>query len=200
MDPETLSHIFEPFYTTKPAGQGTGLGLATVYGIVKQNGGYIEVQSASGLGTTFRIYLPRLGGLEAGAGPEIDPQRPQGKETILVAEDEAMLRRLASDVLRMSGYDVIEAANADEALEQFRNHPGRIHLLLTDVVMPGRSGRELAMLLTADHPELPVIYMSGYTDDAVVRHGVHSSEVHFLQKPFSPATLAQKIRQVLDSQ
>jgi CheY-like chemotaxis protein len=198
MDHETLSHIFEPFYTTKPAGKGTGLGLATVYGIVEQNRGSISVTSEPGNGTTFRIYLPRLEEPQGEAAPDAALIAGKGIETILVVEDEAMLRRLICKVLRNHGYEVLDAANADEGLRACQEHPGRIELLLTDVVMPGRSGRELALFASSRYPDMKVIYMSGYTDDAVVRHGVFAAEVHFLQKPFSPSDLAQTVRNVLD--
>ena len=198
MDPDTLSHIYEPFYTTKPSGQGTGLGLATVYGIVEQNRGRISVTSAPEQGTTFRIYLPRLDEPQVEAPPEVTETAGAGNETVLVVEDEAMLRRLVGKVLRNHGYQVLEAADADEGLRACQEHPGHIELLLTDVVMPGRSGRELAVFAASRYPGMKVIYMSGYTDDAVVRHGVSAAEVHFLQKPFSPSDLAQTVRNVLD--
>jgi PAS domain S-box-containing protein len=199
MDEETLPHLFEPFYTTKEVGKGTGLGLATVYGIVRQSDGYVAVDSAPGQGATFRIYLPRLEDPEPATVPTAAPGgAPRGSETILVAEDEEMLRRLVCTLLRAGGYQVLEAGSAEEALAQCSRHASPIHLLLTDVVMPGGSGRDLAVNALARHPGMKVIYMSGYTDDAVVRHGISSAEVHFLQKPFTAADLAQEVRRVLD--
>ena len=198
IDVEVLPHIFEPFYTTKGVGQGTGLGLATVYGIVKQNRGHIEVESEAGQGTTFRVYLPRLNQPRPHAGAERLPEAPSGRETILVVEDEEMLGGLLCTVLRASGYEVLRAGTADEAFRICQEHAGEIDLLLTDVVMPGRSGRELAVFAGARYPLMKVIYMSGYTDDAVIRHGVSAAQVHFMQKPFAPAALAEKVREVLD--
>jgi len=199
MDREILAHLYEPFFTTKPAGLGTGLGLATVYGIVEQSQGHLAVSSELGQGTTFRIYLPRLDEPFSAALPETTPHDIKGSETVLVVEDEALLRRLVCTVLRNGGYHVLDAANADEGLRRCQEHPGRIDLLLTDVVMPGRSGRELAVFAASRYRSMKVIYMSGYTDDAVVRHGVYAAEVHFLQKPFSPHDLAQIVRNVLDA-
>ncbi len=198
IDPHTLPHIFEPFFTTKKAGEGTGLGLATVYGIVKQSQGHIAVESEPGAGTTFKVCFPRVS--EPDPAPVRAANRPlqRGDETILVVEDEPMLRRLLVDVLRANGYQVLDATSADEALMRCQEHPKAIDLLLTDVVMPGRSGRELAVFASARYPTMKVIYMSGYTDDAVVRHGVESEQVHFLQKPFTPAAVTQKVREVLD--
>ncbi|HOL96288.1 MAG TPA: PAS domain S-box protein [bacterium] len=200
MDAETISHIFEPFFTTKTESGGTGLGLSTVYGITKQNEGHIHVYSEPGKGSTFKIYFPRI---EAESGETgILPREytlPAGSETILIVEDEAPVRQLTVRILQGCGYRVLEAASCEEALATSRSLPEPIHLLLTDVVMPVMSGRRLAAQLALERPGLKVLYMSGYTDDAVVQHGILESETAFLQKPFTPAALAQKIRAVLDT-
>jgi CheY-like chemotaxis protein len=197
MTPEVRRRIFEPFFTTKEKGKGTGLGLSTVYGIVKQSGGYIYVYSEPGMGATFKIYLPRIDEeLEKEhTGPA---ELPQGRETILVVEDEKDVRSLIVQILRKQGYQVIEAESGAEAFDACANHEGKISLLLTDVVMPGMSGRELAEKLLSWQPEMKVLYMSGYTDDAMIRYGVLEAGMNFMQKPFSMEALAQKVRQVLD--
>lgn len=199
MDAETQKQIFEPFFTTKEIGKGTGLGLSTVYGIVKQSGGNIWVYSEAGKGTTFKIYFPRVEGdaelqlKSAQASP-----LPVGTETILLAEDESMVRALTRENLRVCGYQVLEAANGEDALRLSREYKGEIHLLLTDVVMPRMSGRELAERVTEGRTGLPVLYMSGFTDDAIVHHGVLEPGTEFLEKPFTLNALARKVRQVLD--
>jgi len=200
MDAETQRHIFDPFYTTKGAGKGTGLGLATVYGIVKQSGGYIWVYSEVGKGTTFKIYLPRVA---EKASPvktsECEPQSLRGTETILLVEDAEALRNVARESLEGNGYAVLSAANADQALQIAEHYQGTIHLLLTDVILPGRNGRALAEALAELHPETRVLYMSGYTSDAIVHHGVLESGTAFLQKPFTLNALGSKVRAVLSS-
>jgi PAS domain S-box-containing protein len=199
MDAATQEHIFDPFFTTKGVGQGTGLGLATVYGIVKQSDGSIEVYSEPGHGTAFKIYLPRIDEAAALRTPPETAAVPPGKETILLAEDEEGVRTIIRLSLAAAGYTVLESRNVDEAIETCRDYQGQIHLLLTDVVMPKLSGRQLADLLVAMRPGMKVLYMSGYTDDSVVRHGVLGSGMAFLQKPFAPLTLARKVREVLDT-
>jgi two-component system, cell cycle sensor histidine kinase and response regulator CckA len=192
------AHLFEPFFTTKRPGAGTGLGLPTVYGIVKQSSGHIEVESEPGVGTTFRIYLPRTEEAPKEEGKNGVGAVVQGSETVLLAEDEDGVRALIRKVLQAGGYAVLEASDGAQALWLAGKHRGRIDLLITDVVMPGLDGRGLAERLVAVRPGLRVLYLSGYTDDAVVRHGVLKEQVEFLQKPFSPVTLAQKVREVLD--
>jgi PAS domain S-box-containing protein len=199
MSSETMAHIFEPFYTTKESGQGTGLGLSTVYGIVKQSGGYIWVYSEVEKGTTFKVYLPRVEEpAEAKEEAVRTPAIRKGTETILVVEDEEAVRELTCMVLTAEGYSVEAAESAREAERISANYSGEIHLLLTDIVMPGTSGRELASRITARHPRTRVLYMSGYTDNMLTQGGVLQEGVSFLQKPFSPRTLAQKVREVLD--
>jgi PAS domain S-box-containing protein len=200
MDEATKARIFEPFFTTKEAGKGTGLGLATVYGIVKQSEGHIAVYSEPGHGTSFKVYLPRIEGEGNGEREDSDspPAAVVGTETILLVEDEASLRALARHILTMHGYEVLDAGNGQEAITLAEAHQGTVHLLVTDVVMPEMGGSLLSARLQALHPNLKVLYMSGYTDDAVVRHGILHAETAFLQKPFSPDALARKVRDVLD--
>ena len=198
MDSQTLSRVFEPFFTTKEPGKGTGLGLATCYGIVKQSGGHITVDSTAGAGTTFRIYFPQVHAVaESGEVPEMVTAVPTGKETILVVEDEAVVRDLAARVLRSKGYTVLAAAHPSAALE-ISQRERNIDLLVTDVVMPQMGGKKLADRLCDMRPGLPVLYVSGYTEDNVVHHGVLDEDIFFLAKPFTPAALAFKVREVLD--
>jgi len=192
MTPDTLSHLFEPFYTTKAADRGTGLGLATAYGIVRQSGGNISVASAPGEGATFTVYLPRLAAGTAIPTTPAWPSAPvRSTETLLLVEDEPAVRRLTRRILEDRGYRVIEAATGADALERARRHVGSIHLLLTDVVMPGMSGRELSALLLVERPEVRVVYMSGYADDEVLRQDL--GHVAFIQKPFTAERLAAKL-------
>jgi PAS domain S-box-containing protein len=199
MTDEVKARIFEPFFTTKGPGKGTGLGLATVYGIVTQSGGHVGVYSEAGVGTTFKVYLPRaegpVGGSKVRAGA-LAP--PRGAETVLLVEDDPGVRALSRHILAGCGYTVLEAGDGDEAARAAVRHAGLVHLLVTDVVMPGGGGRAVADRLLERCPGLKVLYVSGYTDDAVVRHGVLHESVNFLQKPFTPAALAWKVREVLD--
>ena len=200
MDAQTQAHLFEPFFTTKEKGKGTGLGLATVYGIVKQSGGYIWVYSEPGRGTTFKIYLPRIEEEVAKPGkPDADSSKVlrRGCETVLLVEDEDGVRQLTREYLETNGYTVMEAPNGHAALELAGMHHGPIHLLMTDVVMPGISGRELAGRLAKMRPEIKILYMSGYTDQAVLHHGMLDSGSVLLQKPFTMAVLAAKVREIL---
>jgi len=201
MDEETRQHIFEPFFTTKEQGKGTGLGLSMVYGIVRQSGGNIWVYSEEGRGTTFKIYFPRVtADAEEYKRASQALDVPGGTETILLVEDAALVRNLARQVLETAGYRVFEAASAEAAIDLCERINGdRIDLLLTDVVMPGMSGNEMSRILVKKQPGMPVLYMSGYTDDAIVQHGVLEAGINFLQKPFSPGALASKVREVLDA-
>jgi two-component system cell cycle sensor histidine kinase/response regulator CckA len=200
MDKETQSRIFEPFFTTKELGQGTGLGLATVYGIVKQSDGHIWVYSEPHRGTTFKVYFPRV---EASVGvlPQSQEriQQSTGSETVLVVEDDDSVRGLVRQVMSSAGYTVMECRNANQAISMSSNYSGRIDLMITDVVMPGASGRELAQQITGLRSGIRVLFMSGYTDNAIVRHGVLDEGVAFIEKPFSPAKLLRKVREVMDA-
>jgi two-component system cell cycle sensor histidine kinase/response regulator CckA len=199
MDATTLSHIFEPFFTTKPMGKGTGLGLSTVYGIVKQSGGSIQVESEAGRGTAFRIYLPVAeGATRKRQEPVAGEKVAGGTETILLAEDEPDLRELARIFLEGYGYKVLEAAGAEQAIQMAAMFSGPIHLLLTDVIMPGMSGRQLAENILSQRPQTKIVYMTGYTDDMVVQHKVLEPGVMLLQKPFSKVDLGLKVRSMLD--
>ena len=198
MDETTRARLFEPFFTTKAAGQGTGLGLATVYGIVKQSGGSIWVHSEPGKGSTFKIYLPvATTGTEEPQPREVNAQELRGTESVLVLEDQPEVRELIQRILRRYGYTVIVASNGLDALAAARAHTGPIHLMLTDVVLPGASGRESARQVLADRTSVRVLYMSGYIDDAIVRHGVLEPGLAFIQKPFTGEVLVRRIREVL---
>jgi CheY-like chemotaxis protein len=201
IDAETKARLFEPFFTTKEPGKGTGLGLATVYGIVKQSGGYILVESELGRGASFKVFLQRLeAGVEvAEPAAPVEKDRPGGSETVLLVEDEEVVRNLVREILDGNGYTVLEARNGAEALDIGRRFTAPIHLLVTDVVMPKMSGRELAERLVTIHRETRVLYMSGYTDGAIGQHGVLDPHTELLQKPFSFDALAQKVRKVLDA-
>ena len=195
-----LAHIFEPFYTTKEAGKGTGLGLATVYGIVKQNGGFVWVYSELGLGTTFKVYLPQVQSLSS----EIvitkpAESSPRGCETLLLVEDEASVRQAARQFLTRSGYTVLESTDGEDAIRAAREYRGPIHLLVTDVVMPRMGGPTLAERLTDERPDMKVLFVSGYAENTVLQHGKIDVRTRFLQKPFSLKTLARKVREVLDA-
>ncbi len=198
MDAETRSHIFEPFFTTKEKGKGTGLGLATVYGIVKQSGGDIWVYSEPGKGTTFKLYFPRVGDNAEELRPLPEPGRGAGTETILVVEDEPSLCELVATMLTARGYHVLKAGDPEEAARVAARHQGPIAMLLTDVVLPQMSGKELADLLVKSRPELKVLFVSGYTENTVVHHGVLEPGFEFLAKPFTDEALARKVRQILD--
>jgi CheY-like chemotaxis protein len=193
-----LQHLFEPFYTTKSTGKGTGLGLATVYGIVKENNGGIAVESAVGQGSHFRIYLPRAEGRPDGATPSVRANvTSNGTATVLVVEDDPGILELTSRVLTRYGYTVLTANGGEQAQAVCMRHCGPIDVLLSDVVMPGMNGPMVAQILTKLRPAMKVAFMSGYTDDAIVRHGVMVHEMPFLQKPFTPERLANKILEVL---
>jgi len=201
MDKETREHIFEPFFTTKEVGKGTGLGLSTVYGIVKQNNGFIWVYSEPGQGSTFKIYLPKV-------KPDAEPEEKEqslvddlsGSETVLIVEDNDSLRNFAQKILHIYGYRTLNAENGEDALRVCKEHNGPIHLLLTDVVMPRMGGKEAAERLQPLYPRMKIIYMSGYTDNAIVHHGVLEPGLNFLEKPFTPKGLARKVRKALESE
>jgi CheY-like chemotaxis protein len=199
MDEETQQHIFEPFYTSKEPGKGTGLGLSTCYGIVKQAGGYIWVYSELGEGTTFKVYLPRVLEHEESPWEAPPPESLRGTERILIAEDNEHVRIIASRSLAELGYVVVQTTNPDEAIAAAESAAQPFDLLLTDVVMPGMNGKQLAERLQAAQPGLRVLFMTGYTANAVVHRGVLEPGTHLVQKPFTPESLAEKVRQVLDA-
>jgi len=201
MDKKTLEHIFEPFFTTKEVGKGTGLGMSTVYGIIKQNNGFIWVYSEPGQGSTFKVYLPKIKGAAEPEGKEQSPvDDPIGSGTVLIVEDDNGLRKLAQEVLQNYGYRLLVAENGEDALRVSKEHNGPIHLLLTDVIMPKMGGKKLAERLQPLYPQMKVIYMSGYTDNAIVHHGVLAPELNFIQKPFTPEGLARKVKKALGSE
>jgi CheY-like chemotaxis protein len=200
MDATTVTRIYEPFFTTKEQGKGTGLGLSTVYGIVEQAGGQIEVESEPGVGTTFKVLLPRVEEAVGAPGTaSAGSTSARGTETVLLAEDEPALRAMAREALLDQGYTVLEAGNGMEALARAGDHQGPLELLITDVVMPHMGGGELAQRLLAARPGLRVLFMSGYTDDAIIRQGVSEATSAFLQKPFTLGALARKVRETLDA-
>jgi CheY-like chemotaxis protein len=199
MDRETLAHIFEPFFTTKGIGQGTGLGLSTVYGIIKQSDGYIWAYSEPGQGTTFKIYLPLRTEAVASAAKAQEPIRSKAGENILVVEDEAPVRHMMKRALENAGYGVLDAGNAGDALEVVARSREKISLLLTDVVMPGRNGRELADEIAKLIPGIPVLFTSGYTDGEIERRGLLAPGAAFIQKPLTPTTLVGAVRQRLET-
>jgi len=197
MTPEVRRHVFEPFFTTKEVGQGTGLGLATVYGIVRQSGGHIWLYSEPGIGTTFKIFFPRVDDPKDRGSSELPQKMGRGEETILVVEDDRGLRALAQEVLSSVGYRVLTAEDGNDALRASERYAGPIHLLLTDVVMPRMGGKEIASLLTRLRPEMKVLFMSGYTGNALAQQGTLDPTVGFIQKPWTPEGLCEKIRAVL---
>jgi PAS domain S-box-containing protein len=200
MDEGTMSQVFEPFFTTKPVGQGTGLGMATVYGIVKQSGGSIWAYSEPGRGSTFKIYLPEAGGALSPTRLLVEATGKSGTgETVLLVEDEEPVRRIAERILTSEGYRVLVAADGEEAMDIANQAQGKIHLLLTDVVMPKMNGNQLAEKVAERNPRLRVLYMSGYTDDVIVRHGMLKPDTQFIGKPFNSAALRRKVREVLDA-
>jgi CheY-like chemotaxis protein len=199
MAPEIRDRVFEPFFTTKEKGKGTGLGLSTVYGIVKQSSGNIWVYSEPGKGTTLKIYLPRVDEPAEELEEKVEGEEfPRGSETILIVEDDEAVRNLAVRILKGQGFTVLDGSYGDEALNVCRKHKGSIHLLVTDVVMPGMSGRELAKRLESFHPEMKVLYMSGYTENAIVHHGILIEGINYIQKPFTVEGLVRKVRETLD--
>jgi two-component system cell cycle sensor histidine kinase/response regulator CckA len=200
MDQETQSHLFEPFFTTKPMGKGTGLGLATVYGIVKQNGGMVDVKSAVGQGTTMIVYIPRhVGAVGRSEAPETVWGLRRGRETILLVEDEPSMLTMTSALLQGMGYTVIAVGSAEDALHVVAMRAAEIRVLLTDVVMPDMNGRDLATIVSARYPHIAVVFMSGYTADVIAEHGVIDEGVRYLQKPFTKEALAFKVSEALET-
>jgi CheY-like chemotaxis protein len=197
MDEKTLQAAFEPFFTTKESGKGTGLGLSTVYGIVRQSGGWIDVRSTVGKGSSFKIYIPRTDARQMPDRPTVPGKSLRGVETVLVVEDQEAVRELAKTVLEAYGYRVLEASSAGEALTFVKQHRGEIHLLLTDVVLPGMNGMDLSKELRTLRPKLKVLFISGYPAEVIARRGVLEPDVAYLPKPLSPKTLASKVREVL---
>ena len=198
MAPEVQAHLFEPFFTTKEQGKGTGLGLATVHGIVAQAGGHLHVESEVGKGTAFHLWLPRVEAPPAPSSVPTPPAPARGTETVLVIEDDPQVRYVTVKALKVAGYQVLTAGRGEEALELMRHHQGEVGLVVSDVVMPGMSGREAAEALRALRPGLPVLFVSGYTQEAIDQHGVLSSGVELLEKPFTPASLVARVRALLD--
>jgi CheY-like chemotaxis protein len=196
MSADVKAHLFEPFFTTKPPGEGTGLGLATVYGIVRQSGGHVDVYSEVGVGTTFKIYLPAIHAAADAISGNAAPT--SGTETILLVEDEDRVREMASVALKGYGYTVVGVCNGADALAILADPSARVDLVVTDVIMPEMSGPEMAAQAVELRPGLPCLFVSGYTDDTVVRHGILEAEMEFLQKPYTPRSLARKVREVLD--
>jgi CheY-like chemotaxis protein len=197
MDESVRRQIFDPFFTTKEVGKGTGLGLSTVYGIVRQSDGWIDVSSDVGIGTTFKVYLPRIDACTMQEVERTVSAAPGGDETILVVEDQDSVRFFVTTALRQHGYGVLESSSGDEAITLAGCHPGPLDMLLTDVVLPGMNGKELSERLKQFRPDLKVLFISGYTADVIAEHGVLERGVAFLHKPFSPEELASKVREVL---
>jgi CheY-like chemotaxis protein len=199
MSEETLSHIFEPFFTTKEPGKGPGLGLAIVYGIVKQCQGSIIIESQVGVGTTCRVFLPRADDEQAGVRPESTARDDQSRGTVLIVEDEEMVRELTRRILEQEGYNVIEARDAKQALEWHGSHEGPIQLMITDIVMPQMSGYDLAEKVAAERPETRIIFMSGFINEAIERPGLPPSRAGFLKKPFTPDELTYMVRTLVEA-
>jgi CheY-like chemotaxis protein len=200
MDAGTKARIFEPFFTTKEMGRGTGLGLATVFGIVQQSGGSVSVDSQLGLGTTCKIFFPRVEGVLTRPSTEtLEPPSPRGTETILLVEDEGALRAVIREILEGTGYTVLDSADPDEALFKVNTLETPLQLLLTDVVMPGMSGSDLATSVRVARPEIKVLFMSGYTDEAMGLHGMLAPGTNFIQKPFAADVLLRKVREAIDA-